>query len=1320
MNDDENNPQPKPQPWTDPTLEARVVALVLGETSAFEAAELERLLADNPEFALFKRRIEAAHSLVGVAARPENPKIQLSPERRKKLLETIGIPSVVPDKKIRVVTPRRPAWWSPYILLRIAACLVMATMVLAVCSFVAVFRNPKESSDLIAADGVRGPIPSWFSGSLESKISRPASPQRVEDIVLGSTLLADVGSQKPAAYDLAGNNTYSGGAVVSTGVVTNVQPDFSNESKKVAVSNQVPENIPPAAAAPTRRRSVSSWDDDTPQLAQAITAYETEYGRLPSGQANGGTGEFVVSRKAGDASIQLPSNLPEPASTPQAETLAFAEGKAIATAEKEIADKSQLFAMARQQPADSDKTRPSPQSAPQEERREAQDRLANEKLKTEVALKKSETGIVGSYLSGAPETAPAPSANPSNGWDSLYMFRGVNVIGGRQDETKPLPPEVVDQITAGQVTAEAPVTAGNRTAAISANAVDALLFGSPVEVAQNKDQKGANIRKNLETEGSAQLVAQANKEAVPVLGDIPMAGRVFQPESRTETPPSPQAANIINQPVFSTRDGGKVEFDGFVNYGSPINVVPSEERKQAQASQLAEEGKSLFESGRYDLASKRFEQTLEIDPSNTAARAGMAVVDAARGQYAKSASNESRRDMLRSVDKSWELPVRRFDFGNTTIVEQPQLEQRGTAIINRKLDEIIIPRIDFQDATVREAIDFLKQRASTLDGSETDSAKKGVNIVLNLPENAAESEARITLGLTDIPLRAAIDYVAKAANLKLKVEPYAVSVVPQSTSTDVLVTKEYKVPPGFIPLVPKSDATPVLGASATTSAASLSGVSARSGAREHLESLGMTFPPGATAYLIASSNKLIVKNTQTNLDLIETVVESSLAMPSTRPQATETLTAKKPDSTFSLHVSDVSFQLARDALAKGTMPEPDRIRPEEFYNAFDYNDPAPAPGEPVAARIEQSAHPFLQQRNLVRIAVKAAASGRAAGQPLRLTILLDTSGSMEREDRAVSVRQALQTLTTLLGANDRVTLIGFARTPRLLAEQVPGDQAGKIVEAADRTPSEGGTNLEEALALASEMALKQKLPAAQNRIVLLTDGAANLGNADPVRLAAQIEKTRQQGISFDACGVGAIGLNDAILETLTRKGDGRYYFLNKPEDADASFAKQLAGAFRPAAENVKVQVVFNPARVAKYRLIGFEEHLLKKEDFRNDKVQAAELSAEEAGVALYQVEPLPEGEGDLGEVFVRFRDPATDAMVERSWTMPYEAQVRAFDQASPSLQLAATAALLAEKLRGDSQVDLDALKPIVTNLRSHYPHQARVRELLLMFDQVRR
>ncbi len=443
------------------------------------------------------------------------------------------------------------------------------------------------------------------------------------------------------------------------------------------------------------------------------------------------------------------------------------------------------------------------------------------------------------------------------------------------------------------------------------------------------------------------------------------------------------------------------------------------------------------------------------------------------------------------------------------------------------------------------------------------------------------------------------------------------------------------------------------------------------------------------------------------------------------PAAAQTEKKTKTDSvsTFSLHVSDVSFRLAQAALERGERPDPASIRPEEFYNAFDYGDPAPAAKEPVACRIEQAAHPFLQQRNLVRIAVRVPAVGRAAAQPLRLTLLIDTSGSMEREDRTASVQRAFEVLASLLGPNDQVTLIGFARQPRLLAERVRGNEAGKLGTIVQRTPAEGGTNLEEALKLAGEKARAQFDPNAQNRIVVLSDGAANLGNDDPVALSNAVAALRADGISFDACGIGVRGLDDSILESLTRKGDGRYYVINSPDEADAGFARKLAGALHPAAQNVKVQVRFNPARVQSYRLIGFEQHRLREEDFRNDKVNAAELAGDEAAVALYDVQPNPDGEGELGEVFVRFRDTATGSMVERSWTALYDARAPAFTQASPSMQLAGSAAVLAEKLQGGDAakaIHLSELAPVVNAVRAHYAQNRRIQDFVTMFGEARR
>ena len=299
-----------------------------------------------------------------------------------------------------------------------------------------------------------------------------------------------------------------------------------------------------------------------------------------------------------------------------------------------------------------------------------------------------------------------------------------------------------------------------------------------------------------------------------------------------------------------------------------------------RSSNCSLEADGFYGSGRFDLAFKRYEQVLNIDKYNIAARRGMERVNVARQTYATTAYNEARGDMLTQVDKSWELPVRRFEVGASTIIEQPQIDTRGTSLINRKLDEIIIPRVDFRDATIREALDFLKQRSVALDTTDQDPTRRGINIVLKVPADSPEADARITLSLNDIPLRAAIDYVAKAANLKLKIEPYAVAVVPQSEPTDVLITKEYKVPPGFITSLPATGQAPLPGpGSQTIAPGSQPAIQARSGAREFLEAQGVTFPPGASANFIASTSKLIIKNTQANLDLIDTLVETQMTAP---------------------------------------------------------------------------------------------------------------------------------------------------------------------------------------------------------------------------------------------------------------------------------------------------------------------------------------------------------------------------------------------------------------------------------------------------------
>lgn len=403
------------------------------------------------------------------------------------------------------------------------------------------------------------------------------------------------------------------------------------------------------------------------------------------------------------------------------------------------------------------------------------------------------------------------------------------------------------------------------------------------------------------------------------------------------------------------------------------------------------------------------------------------------------------------------------------------------------------------------------------------------------------------------------------------------------------------------------------------------------------------------------------------------------AVPPPTPQP-EVATVENAFSTFSLNVTDVSFKLAGAALDNGTLPDPGSIRSEEFVNAFEYRDPEPAPGRPLAFAWDRAQYPFAQQRDLLRLSVRTAARGREAGRPLNLVLAVDNSGSMERTDRVQTLREAMRALAGQLRPEDRVSLVSFARTARLWLDGLPGNRAGELVEAVGSLSPEGGTNLEDALRVGYENALKNFRANGVNRVVLLTDGAANLGDVEPETLRRMVESYRQRGVALDAFGIGWEGFNDDLLESLTRNGDGRYGFVNSPEEAGDGFAAQLAGALQVAANDVKVQVEFNPRRVAHWRQIGYAKHQLTQEQFRDNTVDAAELGAAEAGNALYLIEPLPRGEGPIAQVRARFRSPSTGAYEEHEWSVPYLGPAPSIDKATPAQRLANTAAAFSEWL----------------------------------------
>ena len=792
---------------------------------------------------------------------------------------------------------------------------------------------------------------------------------------------------------------------------------------------------------------------------------------------------------------------------------------------------------------------------------------------------------------------------------------------------------------------------------------------------------------------------------MPTLADQPANGHLF--DTNTPVPADgesqPAVQNELAKQLANAK--GQSETPKFQTaVGAGVLTIPATADQQAQNIDTVRRNlyvaEGAYNLGKFDQAKVEYEKTLRVDPYNVAARKGLEKVAETKSRYYRAAYDHTRAEMLMEVDKAWEQAapaeskpaqpqatvdiIREFDArraGGQPADANAPAEESHYAMLPKSATPGQAPAFPVTPAT--------PQAWAVQDEATKAKADVGLSVVAGVVNGGLKQD------LSDLAEREMVrrqDTVVEADRFTTEARDYYANGDFQ---------KAYESRSKALELLPDAPA-----------------LKARRDAIR--DSLGQTAV--ALAEQAASNGRADESRTWFSKALEWNPNNEVARKLQVIDPASETAAANEPYSTFSLSISDASFKTAQAALAKGERPDPASIRVEQFYNAVDYGDPAPGVSEPVAATVEQSAHPVVPGRNLVRVALRTGATGRSAAQPLQLTLLVDQSGSMAREDRKTAMTQALTQLAGLLGPNDRVTVVGFSLTARMLADGLAGDQAGKLPTLIHQAASEGGTNLESALVLAKQLAEARKIAGAQNRIVLFTDGAANLGNANPVQLAETVKAMRQQGLAFDVAGIGTSELNDRLLAELARHGNGRFYVVGATADANDGFARQLAGAFRPAAENVKVQVRFNPQRVGGYKLIGFEEHRLNKEDFRNDAVDAAELAAEEAGVALYQVEPLPTGTGELGEVSVRFRDAASGQMVERSWTIPYDSSAPAFDRAAPSQQLAGLAMMAAEKLRGGplaDAVDFSQFAAPRAIVKQSYPNNRRVAEVLEMVEGLR-
>jgi Ca-activated chloride channel family protein len=332
--------------------------------------------------------------------------------------------------------------------------------------------------------------------------------------------------------------------------------------------------------------------------------------------------------------------------------------------------------------------------------------------------------------------------------------------------------------------------------------------------------------------------------------------------------------------------------------------------------------------------------------------------------------------------------------------------------------------------------------------------------------------------------------------------------------------------------------------------------------------------------------------------------------------------ASNPLSTFSVDVDTASYSNIRRFINDGSLPPKDAVRVEEMINYFSYDYPQPEGDNPFSINIDVAGCPWELSHRLVRIGLKGREVAVDKRRSSNLVFLLDVSGSMTPPERLPLVKQAMRLLAEKLTENDHVAIVVYAGASGLALPSTTGDHKEQILSAIERLQPGGSTNGAEGIQLAYRIAGDNFIKGGVNRVILATDGDFNVGVTSQGELVRLIEEKAKTGVFLSVLGVGTDNLKDSTMQKLADKGNGNYAYLDSLDEARKVLVEQMNGTLVTIAKDVKIQVEFNLARVASYRLIGYEKRPLRKEDFNNDKVDAGEIGAGHTVTALYEVVPV--------------------------------------------------------------------------------------------------
>ncbi len=414
--------------------------------------------------------------------------------------------------------------------------------------------------------------------------------------------------------------------------------------------------------------------------------------------------------------------------------------------------------------------------------------------------------------------------------------------------------------------------------------------------------------------------------------------------------------------------------------------------------------------------------------------------------------------------------------------------------------------------------------------------------------------------------------------------------------------------------------------------------------------------------------------------------------------------SEEPVSTFSIDVDTGSYANVRRMLREGVRPPADAVRAEEMINYFRYGHPAPdSLATPFRVSTELAPAPWNARHQLLMVGIKGYDVPKASIPPANLVFLIDTSGSMDEADKLPLLKQAFAQLVRQLRPQDRVSIVVYAGSAGLVLAPTAGDKQGEILAALDRLEAGGSTNGGDGIRLAYAMAKQAFIKGGANRVILATDGDFNVGTVDQDALETLVGDQRKSGIALTTLGFGEGNYNDQMAERLADVGDGNHAYIDSVDEARKVLVRQMGGTLLTIAKDVKIQVEFNPAQVAEYRLIGYENRALRREDFANDKVDAGDIGAGHEVTALYEITPIGSGaeqlpplryggstapaakarSGEIADLRLRYKRPGEDA--SRLIDTPILAS-SLHAQPSPTLRFAAAVAAYADALRGGTHL----------------------------------